>query len=326
MAAKASRRWPVRSLTLVALVAAVVSAVVGVFDDDRARAPAPAEDNGAFVGDPIGDEGWFHSDCRLSHRERDDPIVFPGQAGASHSHDFLGSRGTGPSSTNGSLRADPRSTCMRGDEEKNPSLPLVDRSGYWTPTVLVGGQPLAPEDGVTAGYRAGPRDTTRIQPFPADLRMIAGTQMGGRPRLGKAIVYRVRCGKGPPVAPGSLTAAPTCPTPDLRVDVNFPDCSNGLADSADHQSHMAYSQPAADGSGQWVCPSTHPILVPQLSLKYRFATKGGPDVGLASGNVSTAHADFMNGWDEERFAQLVRDCLNADEYCGGGNSPVPGHS
>jgi hypothetical protein len=201
----------------------------------------------------------------------------------------------------------------------------VDRSAYWTPTALVDGRPLAPEDGVTAGYAVGPRTSTSIQPFPEDLKMIAGTPTGGDPRLGKAMVYRVRCGSGPPVAPGSPTTAPTCATPDLRMEVNFPDCSNGETDSADHQSHMAYSQPAADGNGRWVCPSTHPIPVPQLNLKYRFATKGGPDFALGSGDVSTVHADFMNGWNEERLAQLIRDCLNANEYCGGTNSPVPDH-
>jgi hypothetical protein len=322
MAAKVSRVWRVRVVALVALIAALVSAAVGVVGDDRARTPATSRDNEAFGDGPIGDKGWFHSDCRFSHRAMDDPIVLPGQAGASHSHDFLGSRGTGSSSTNGSLRADPESTCVRDDEEKDPSLPLVDRSAYWTPTLLVDGHPLAPQDGVTAGYSVGPRDPNRIEPYPEDLKVIAGTPPGAQPRLGKAIPYGVRCGSGSPIAPGSRTTAPTCATPDLRVDINFPDCSNGLADSADHKSHMAYSQPAADGSGRWVCPSTHPILVPRLSLKYRFATRGGPEVAFSSGDMSTAHADFMNGWDEERLAQLVRDCLNTDVYCGGTNSPA----
>jgi len=303
----------------VALIAAAVSAAVALFGND------PAPDNRALTDDPIGDEGWFHSDCRFSHRASDDPIVLPGQAGASHSHDFIGSPGTGPSSTNRSLRTDAGSTCVRSDEEKDPSLPMADRSAYWTPTLLVDGKPLAPEDGVTAGYAIGPRDPARIEPFPEDLKVIAGSVSGAGPRAGKAFVYRVRCGSGRPVAPRSPTTAPTCATPDLRVDINFPDCANGRPDSVDHQSHMAYSQPAADGSGRWVCPSTHPILVPQLSLKYRFATRGGPGVALASGDMSTTHADFMNGWDEERFAQLVRACLNADEYCGGTNKPVPGH-
>jgi Domain of unknown function (DUF1996) len=335
-AAKASRLWRVRVVAFVALIAAAVSAAVGVLDGDGTRDPAPARDHAAVgddgaVGDgPIGDKGWFHSDCRFSHRAPDDPIVFPaaasashshGHAAAAHSHDFIGSGGTSSSSTNASLRADPRSTCERGDEQKDPSLARVDRSGYWAPTLMVGGEPLAP-DGVTAGYGVGRRDPSRIQPYPADLKVIAGSQSGAGPRVGSAFVYRVRCGSGPPVSPGSRTTAPTCRTPDLRVDINFPDCSNGRADSADHKAHMAYSQPAADGSGLWVCPSTHPILVPRLSLRYRFATTGGPDVAFVTGDMSTTHADFMNGWDEGRLAQLIRACLHVDKYCGASDAPV----
>jgi hypothetical protein len=317
-------------VALAALLVAIVSAAVGVFDDDPTRPPPAARDDGLAAGDPVGDKGWFHSTCRFSHRSMADPIVFPSRSGASHSHgrvrpahshDFIGSRGTKSSSTNASLRADPRSTCVRGDEEKNPSLPHADRSAYWTPTLLVDGHPLPPE-GATVGYSVGRRDPARIRPFPTDLKMIAGTPSGAEPRMGNAIVYRVRCGRGSAVAPGSGTTAPTCATPDLRVDINFPDCSNGRADSADHKSHMAYSQPATDRSGRLVCPSTHPMYVPRLSLKYRFATTGGPGVSLATGDMSTAHADFMNGWDEEQIAQLVRDCLNVDKYCGGGNSPA----
>jgi Domain of unknown function (DUF1996) len=309
----------VRAAALVGLIATVVIAAQSLLGGDS------APDNRALAHDRIGDKGWFHSDCRFSHRAMNDPIVHPGHAGASHPHDFLGSEGTEASSTNSSLRADPRSTCVRGAEEKDPSLPLADRSAYWTPTLLVDGRPLAPRPGVTAGYSVGPRDPTRIEPFPKGLRVIAGNMMGAKSRVGKAFVYRIRCGSGRPVARRSLTTAPTCATRDLRVDINFPDCSNGRADSADHQSHMAYSQPRATGRGRWVCPRTHPIYVPQLSLKYRFATRGGPDVGFVTGDMSTAHADFMNGWDEERLEQLVRDCLNTDKYCGAGNRPAHGH-
>ena len=38
--------------------------------------------------------GSFVTQCDFSHRLPDDPIVFPGQPGASHSHDFTGNRST----------------------------------------------------------------------------------------------------------------------------------------------------------------------------------------------------------------------------------------
>ena len=47
----------------------------------------------------------FTTDCFPSHRAPDDPIVFPGQPGASHSHDFFGNTTTDASSTYASMRS-----------------------------------------------------------------------------------------------------------------------------------------------------------------------------------------------------------------------------
>ena len=37
--------------------------------------------------------GWIN-ECGLSHRSKDDPIVYPRQPGAAHHHDFYGNRST----------------------------------------------------------------------------------------------------------------------------------------------------------------------------------------------------------------------------------------
>jgi Domain of unknown function (DUF1996) len=47
----------------------------------------------------------FTVTCEFSHRSADDPIVFPGQIGAAHSHDFFANRSTSADSTYESLRA-----------------------------------------------------------------------------------------------------------------------------------------------------------------------------------------------------------------------------
>ena len=73
------------------------------------------------------------------------------------------------------------------------------------------------------------------------------------------------------------------------------------------------------------CPGTHPRPVPALRLTVRYKTTGGPALTLASGAVNTAHADFMNGWNEKKLARMVRRCLKRDKYRGGGSSPVRGH-
>ena len=41
----------------------------------------------------------FYSNCRFSHSSEDDPIVYPGQPGRSHSHTFFGNKSTNAFST-----------------------------------------------------------------------------------------------------------------------------------------------------------------------------------------------------------------------------------
>ena len=52
----------------------------------------------------VGDIGWT-SVCDYSHSLKDDPIVYPGQPGVSHLHDFYGNTTTNAYSTIASLLA-----------------------------------------------------------------------------------------------------------------------------------------------------------------------------------------------------------------------------
>src|SRR5688500_20329588 len=67
--------------------------------------------------------GFFYADCQFSHRAPDDAIVFFGQPGRSHLHDFFGSPTTDASSTPEKLRSTPKTTCHRPG----------DRTAYWVP-------------------------------------------------------------------------------------------------------------------------------------------------------------------------------------------------
>ena len=89
-----------------------------------AGAPAPARADGIFV-----------ADCAFSHRAADDPIVFHGVPGESHSHDFFGNRSTDAASTYRSLRRS-SGNCVPGD----------DGSAYWTPTLYRHGRALKLDD------------------------------------------------------------------------------------------------------------------------------------------------------------------------------------
>jgi hypothetical protein len=113
-------------------------------------------------------------------------------------------------------------------------------------------------------------------------------------------------GRFPPTA-----AIPTCTGgKNLSLRVRFPDCWNGRElDSADHKSHMAYSDVGR-------CPATHPVAVPSIELIVRYPIAPAADAELASEGQYSGHADFVNAWQQDGLNRLVRDCLNALRACG----------
>lgn len=242
----------------------------------------------------------FVSVCRFSHRANDDPIVFPGQPGASHDHSFFGNTTTDSESTLASLRAG-GTTCQRPG----------DLAAYWAPTLYVDGEPVEPV-GANVYYRRG--TLAPVEPFPAGLRMIAGSAMADEPQGRDVTSWG--CGIDSGVRPA--VEVPTCPDvgrSGLRLHVRFPSCWDGAnLDSADHRSHMAY--PTRRGG----CPATHPVSVPQITLLIRYPVAGGDGVELASGGVYSGHADFFNAWDESALERLVDRCLNALRHCGVGSA------
>jgi hypothetical protein len=280
-----------RALVIAFLAAAgVVVSVAAAGPNDRGRGDQATKRQLAGVN--------FISSCRFSHSAMDDPIVFPGKPGLSHDHSFVGNDSTNAFSTVDTLRA-ATTTCQRP----------ADTAAYWMPTLSVAGTPVMPQN-ATIYYRR--RTNARVQPFPAGLKMIAGSSKATAPQS-LAVTYW-NCGAQTGIAPSSTV--PTCPDTrgsSLRLHVNFPDCWDGAnLDSPDHQMHMAYS---TRGS----CPATHPVAVPRISLIYKYPVTGGPDVTLASGGQFSAHADFFNAWKQGRLTRLVNSCLNALRHCARGN-------
>lgn len=294
---------------------------------DSAPSPRPSPSASLFLPGPPGatdttgpigtTKGTFQAVCGFSHRSQDDPIVYPGKPGASHSHEFFGSRTTDAFSTPETIRRGP-TTCIR----YNTPARSADRSAYWVPTLYVGDERVQASQ-VSAYYKTGVRRVRAVEPFPEGLKVIAGTASGGPQELGSLRVWDFLCPAGTLVN-GSATRAPTCATKRMDLVIRFPDCWDGVnLDSPDHKSHLAYSR-RRGGAEVKTCPSSHPRLMPELEIILRYPTTGGPGARLASGPVNTAHADFVNGWNQRKQEELVRDCLNVDRYCGGGDAPVVG--
>jgi hypothetical protein len=251
------------SVGIAVLLACVVALLAALA---AAPAASAASGNGAS----------FAVRCDFSHSSLDDPIKYPDIKGTLedterdfHSHDFFGNTSTKFDSTYASMLA-ASTTCTRPK----------DTAGYWIPTVKWNGAEIKAFRAVFY-YRAGGKDHTMVEAFPADL---------------KVITDRVRwyCGTDDGKE-GSQDPPKNCRSGVLGVRIVFPDCSNGKTDSDDdtHASHMARSKLQPDGTRQ--CPATHPIEVPTLTVNANFEIpKSSGTVTLSSGDASTMHSDFWN--------------------------------
>ena len=283
------------SLSVVACTRAGNDASTTVSDSTAAlnRPLAGAPDKP--VAGPQGRVPQFLVECPLSHTSYDDPIVFPNAPDASHLHAFFGNNGTNAASTYESL--------LTGTT--NCDQP-ADTAAYWVPALMQGDTMIPPIKSV-AYYRPGEGvDPTAVQPYPPGLKIVAGD--GDAEQAQNTAVVAFTCG----TAIRREVLPPSCPEHrPLRMMVTFPDCWDGVnVDSDDHASHMTYSSGGA-------CPATHPVPVAQLQFSVDYGFSGDPaGLSLSSGSMLTGHADFFNGWVQNKLAAEIRTCLHRKVVCG----------
>lgn len=253
--------------------------------------------------------GWIVS-CSYSHGNNDDPIVFPGQPGAAHAHEYAGARTTNAFSTPDSMRAGGTSCAVPGD-----------RAGYWLPALYKNGVLLHPLGSGTKNalfyYREVVSNPTAV-PIPDGLKMIIGDARAAS-EAGNTSIQRgdivFKCGPG---STTNLMRPPTqCGSGLMVVSLRFPNCWNGTTlDSADHKSHMSYPV-----GGK--CPSTHPVNLPRVESFFRYNVGTAPigDITFSSGPYYTVHMDFMNAWVPADLAALVQRCMGQNINCG--TNPTP---
>ena len=196
--------------------------------------------------------------CKQSHFNNDDQIVFPGQPGASHRHQYAGARSNDAFSTVQSMKAS-GTTC---DD-------TGDTAGYWAPTFNAG-YPIHPSKGALFYY------TFNGTQFPEGLKMVVRWSTPGN---------RVRFKCGPGSATETRTVPASCGSGMLVPVVDFPQWWDGRLDSPDHLSHMSYSRTA-----------THTTRLPHLKVYWRLAVPAGApiDSNLSSGDYTTFHLDFLS--------------------------------
>ncbi|NYH40806.1 hypothetical protein HNR22_000533 [Micromonospora jinlongensis] len=240
----------------------------------------------------------FHTDCGVANSAADDPIVLPGLSGASHMHTFFGPKVDAFTTTDKLFAA--ANTCNAPG----------DKSAYWTPELRKDGKPV-PIKSMRIYYGSRVKDPSTVKPFPPGLVVVEGDakRQVDTPKnagsnqfwcAGSAEIGRSADGNWPRCAPGG----------NLIFQLVFKDCWDGRnIDSPDHKSHMG---DPVNG----VCTGKYPVAVPDLSFMVNYESLGGDGLSLSSGKPSSMHGDFMNAWEPERLADLVKSCLNQNAKCG----------
>lgn len=261
--------------------------------------------------------GAFRLDAAVSHYACDDPIVYPNQPGKSHLHEFLGNRSTDNTSTYESMRQN-----GEGSTEGGP----INRSGYWRPALILGGDVVAVPDSSVIYYKRPPHGSTSvvegatITRIPRGLRMISHHVNFMAMRNGQLID-----GKG--YRPAFDFVNLLQPGDVVHTNIGFPDLWDGQrVDCADHMSHMAFA--GHDGqTGQPKAPAGFTNQIAHIQLFAAYTVKAGDDwvnalyasdkmLGQPLG--TTYHGDYMEAWDDDIFDAIEANALDKMLNCSGG--------
>ena len=252
--------------------------------------------------EPVNGGGQFVVRCLYSHSLPDDPVVFPGQPGASHLHDFFGNTSVKASSTVDSMLASD-TTCQAAS----------DTAGYWAPTAYLNGVQVTPT--VMRIYYLDTRGQ-ETETIPSGLQVIGGNRDAVSPADNPHV--RWYCGAINVVRTPREDAPYDCSpwsqyafVDGVIAIVDLPNCWDGVGLGAES---VVYP----DGTN---CPPSHPRVLPRLSERIHYGVMNplNPDGSmaftLASGSYWSMHADFWNTWQQDRLDALVESCLSG-VHCG----------
>lgn len=313
-------------------------------DFDPRSALMPSGGTGAIAPSNGAGSAGFRFICGAGHLSYDDPIVYPGQPGASHLHQFYGNLSVDAKTTYASLRAKGDSTCNStgtGDGRGQAS----NRSAYWMPALLDGAGNVVQPNYVVGYYKRAPVGSPSCGDpadvankrrgicvgIPTGLKMVVGSDFKGgytqgmRTDDGRQIRFSCEGKSGKGYLSEALEA---CSVGDkLFIGVDFPDCWDGKnLDTPDHRSHVAYGS-----YGDWGylrCPRTHPYYMTQLTVKPEYTVTAAMK---ATGRLSSdamdlskpagwsIHFDYWEGWHRPHRMMFEANCIQKQLNCSGGD-------
>jgi hypothetical protein len=300
------------------------------------------------------DVSGFRFMCKPGQLLRDDPVVYPGQPGASHLHQFWGNTGANANSTYRSLRTTGQSTC----DNRGTDTP-INRSAYWTPAMLDGAGHVVEPDFINTYYKQPPHNDPSCSSPPDAATHSAGICVDLPNGLRFVFGYNMATGKGGPTDPNSpehysmwfecwadLTGTPSpvasargkfssiadvvaggCPAGGILVmQAVIPVCWDGKnLDSPDHRSHLSNYLPDAPVR----CPADHPYVLPSLQMRLHYTTDDNFVAGkwhLASDEMvsgmpagGTFHMDYFEAWSPTVKDLWFRNCIDKHLTCANGD-------
>jgi hypothetical protein len=270
--------------------------------------------------------GAFRFICGPGQVLADDPVVYPGQPGRSHLHQFYGNTAANAYSDYKSLRTTGDSTC--NSDGRGHAL---NRSAYWMPALLDGNGNVVRPDYAVVYYKRHPKGskvctdrtfTAGCVAIPNGLRMIAGRDMLNlkAPPTGN---FHFSCTQASGATKGAFStmaaALAVCSAGwQLSFSIDFPDCWNAKdIDSPDHRSHVAYAVSDPRTLGGRRCPSGY-VLMPSFKLTVPYTIVAGDDTSKWHLSCALAgedsglclHADYDEGWDLKEKQDWTDNCID----------------
>jgi Domain of unknown function (DUF1996) len=294
--------------------------------------------------DPVG---AFRFTCLAGQLSHDDPIVYPGQPGKSHLHQFFGNTATNANSTYQSLRTTGGSTCTRSTDVSS------QRSAYWEPAMLDGAGNVVKPNFLLTYYKNFPATKAECQgapdathmgwciPMPNGIRFITGYNMDtgtGSPtdsndRMYWAVAFECLTPdqetslSGVQHSIADVVATGKCVSGGLlRAGIALPNCWDGkYLDTADHRSHMVYGNGALIENFGPACTADHPYALPQIALQTFYTIDANFLAGkwhYASDEMTpgkpagyTFHADYWEAWSPVVKNDWQTGCIDKQLSC-----------
>ncbi len=277
---------------------------------------------------PVVEGGQFRVACEFSHFAYDDPLVFPGQPGASHLHTFFGNTDTNAFSTADSILNTGGATC-NGQE--------LNRTAYWVPALFDSSGNVRIPERLVVYYKGEGLANGKAEPYPTGAAMIAKVDLNtvDNGRGGAMGKFSFNCSDNYSSNGGeSANTMVGCdgskfqkeygasdPHVVLEMNVKFPQCWNGK----DPSNPANYAAPTEGGWYYSNCTGEFNRTLTNLEYFVDYPVEQGENTAdwfLSSDVDATSkalkpgprgasnHADWMSGWHGATNKLWIDNCVN----------------